>query len=324
MAKATEQTEFRKGDQTPGGFALFLRAVRAPFLVSSAIPVIIGATLPFWLRPNGLSFSWILLVETLAAMVALHAGANMANDYFDARSGADRDSATRSPFNGGSGLIQAGLLPESFFLRGSLIALGLGAAIGIHLSLVTPGWFVFGLGIIGILTAYSYTAPPLRLSYHGLGELAVALSFGVLPVAGAYFIQAGTMSWHVVVASLPISFAIVLVLWVNEIPDVDSDSRANKRTLVVILGPRTAARGGVLTLAILIFVSLFAAVFTGCLIPLSLVAILTFGLVRTVVADCWKHYNDPKSLLEAQMTAIRLHAVVGAVIAASALVAITS
>jgi 1,4-dihydroxy-2-naphthoate octaprenyltransferase len=324
MGKAVKQTELQHGDQTPGGFALFLRALRAPFLVASAIPVLIGATLPFWLRPNGFSFDCILFLKTLVAMIALHAGANMANDYFDARSGADRDSATRSPFNGGSGLIQAGLLPERFFLRGSLIALGLGAAIGIHLSLVTPGWLVFGLGLVGVLAAYGYTAPPLRLGYCGLGELAIALSFGVLPVVGAYFVQTGTMSWHVVVASLPITFAIVLVLWVNEIPDVDSDSRANKRTLVVMLGARAAARGGVLTLAILIFVSLFAAVFTGCLIPLTLVAILAFGLVRTVVADCWNNYDDPKSLLEAQRTVIRLHAVLGVVIAASALIAITS
>ena len=301
-----------------------LRALRAPFLVSSVFPVVIGATLPFWLRPNGFSFNWMLFFETLVAMIALHAGANMANDYFDAKSGADRDSTTRSSLNGGSGLIQAGLLPESFFLRGSLIALALGAAIGIHLSLVTPGWFILGLGLVGVLTAYGYTAPPLRLGYRGLGELAIALSFGVLPVAGAYFVQAGTMSWHVVVASLPISFAIVLVLWVNEIPDVDSDSRANKRTLVVMLGSRSAARGGVLTLAILVFASLFAAVFTGCLIPLSLVAILAFGIVRTVVAGCWIHYDDPKSLLEAQRMAIRLHAVLGAIIAASALVTITS
>ncbi len=310
--------------QTPGAFALFMRALRAPFLVSSAIPVLIGATLPFWLRPNGFSFSGVLFIETLIAMIALHAGANMANDYFDSKSGADQSGLTRSPFNGGSGLIQAGLLSEGYFLRGFVIALGLGAAIGIHLSLVTPGWFVLVLGVIGVLTAYGYTAPPLRLGYRGLGELAVALNFGVLPVAGAYFVQTGTMSWHVIVASLPISFAITLILWVNEIPDVESDSQAGKRTLVVILGSRAAARGGVVTLSILIFVSLFAAVFTGCLIPLTLVAILAFGLVRTVVADCWKRYNDPKSLLEAQMTAIRLHAILGAVIALSALIAITS
>ncbi len=323
MAGTKEQLDAKRGDAAPGAFSLFVRALRAPFLVSSAIPVLIGATLPFWLRPNGFSFSWILLVETLVAMIALHAGANMANDYFDAKSGADRDGLTRSPVNGGSGLIQAGLLSEGYFLRGSLIALGLGAAIGIHLCLATPGWFVFGLGLVGVFTAYGYSAPPLRLGCRGLGEPAVALSFGVLPVAGAYFVQTGTMSWHVIVASLPISFAIALVLWVNEIPNVESDSRANKRTLVVMLGARTAARGGVVTLAILTFASLFAAVFTGCLIPLTLVAILAFGLVRTVIADCWNKYNDPKSLLEAQMTATRLHAVLGAVIALSALIAIT-
>ena len=90
------------------------------------------------------------------------------------------------------------------------------------------------------------------------------------------------------------------------------------------MGPRAAGRGAVVALALLIFGSLFAAVFTASLIPLTLVAVLAFGLIRTVVADCWNHYGRPGRLDEAQFSAIRLHLTLGIIIAGSALVALGS
>jgi hypothetical protein len=93
---------------------------------------------------------------------------------------------------------------------------------------------------------------------------------------------------------------------------------------VVVLGPKAAGRGIVLALAFLMFGSLFAAVFTASLIPLTLTAVLAFGLIRTVVADCWSHYGRPRRLAEAASSAIRLHLTLGIIIAGSALVAIGS
>ncbi len=301
---------------------MFVTAGRLRFVVASIMPVLIGTTLPFWLRPEGFHFNLLLALETLAAMVFLHAGANFANEYFDSRSGVDAHNPARTRMNGGSGLIVAGVLPESYFRNLMLIFLVLGALLGIHLGLTTPGWFVLALGIVGVVLGYGYAAPPLRLGYRGLGEIVIGLNFGVLPVVGAYYVQTGTFSWHVLLASLPIAFAIILVLWVNEIPDIETDLAAGKRTLVNLMGRRAASRGGVLAIALLVFCSLFAAVFTGALIPLTLIAILAFGLIRTVVVDCWSLPEAPRGLLDAQETAIRLHTIVGLVIGLSALVAL--
>lgn len=321
MAQQEKQSDvMNSGMEAPEGpLALFIAAGRIRFLVASLMPVLIGTTLVFWLRPEGFSFNLLLALETLAAMVFLHAGANFANEYYDSRSGVDADNPGRSQFNGGSGLIVSGVVPESYFKRFMLLFLVLGVAFGLHVSFLTPGWFIPALGIIGVVLGYGYTAPPLRLGCRGLGEIVVGLNFGVLPVVGAYYVQAGTFSWHVLLASLPITFAIVLVLWVNEIPDIEPDRAAGKRTLVNLMGKRAASRGGVLTLALLTFGSLFAAVFTGVLIPLALVAILAFGLVRTVVVDCWALPAARGSLLEAQETAIRLHVIVGLAIGIAAL-----
>ena len=303
---------------------LFMRAARAPFLTVSVMPVLIGATLPFWLRPDGWTFSVARLIEMIVAVVLLHMGANLGNGYYDHVSGADPANPNPGVLSGGSGLITSGALTAGFFLKSSIVCLGLGAALGLHLNFVVPGNLVLVVGLIGVALAHFYTAPPVKLAYRGLGEIAVGLAFGVLPVVGAYYVQAGTFSWLVVRASLPIAFATILILWVNQMVDFKPDRDTGKRNLVVVMGPRAAGRGMVLALALLMFGSLFAAVFTAALIPLTLVAVLAFGLVRTVVADCWSHYGRPKMLAEAASSAIRLHLTLGIIIAGSALVAIGS
>jgi 1,4-dihydroxy-2-naphthoate octaprenyltransferase len=303
---------------------LFLRAARAPFLTVSVMPVLIGSTLPFWLRPAGWEFSLWLMIESVIAIVFLHMGANLGNGYYDHVSGADPANPNPGVLSGGSGLITSGALSPDFFLKSSIVCLVIGAVLGLHLTLVVRQPLVLVIGIIGVALAHFYTAPPFRLAYRGMGELAVALAFGVLPVAGAYCVQAGSCSWRVVLASLPISFAVVLVLWVNQVVDYEPDRDTGKRNLAVVMGPKAAGRGAVLTLALLIFGSLFAAVFTAALIPLTLVAVLAFGLIRTVVADCWNHYGSPGKLAEASSSAIRLHLTLGLIIAASALAAIGS
>ena len=313
------------GDPIPSNkVMLFLRAARAPFLTVAVMPVLVGSTLPFWLRPDGWSFSVARLIEAIVAIVLLHMGANLGNGYYDHVSGADPANPNPGVLSGGSGLITSGALPAGFFLKSSIVCLALGAALGLHLNFTVPGNFILILGIIGVALAHFYTAPPVKLSYRGLGELAVFLAFGILPVVGSYYVQAGTWSWRVVLASLPIAFATVLVLWVNQVVDCEPDRDTGKRNLAVVMGPAAAGRGAVLTLALLTFGSLFAAVFTAALIPLTLVAVLAFGLIRTIVADCWTQYKHPDRLAEASSSAIRLHLTLGIIIAGSALAAIGS
>jgi 1,4-dihydroxy-2-naphthoate octaprenyltransferase len=300
---------------------VLLRATRAPFWSVSVVPVLVGSTLPFWLRPAGFAWDTGLFVLTLLAVLLMHIGSNLANEFHDHQTAADRKSSHRGGLSGGSGLIQAGVLPARAFLTGAIACYGVAACIGITLNVLLPGNLVLVLGVLGMLGGYFYTAPPLKLSYRGIGEVVVALLFGVLPVVGAYFVQARTVSWQVVAASLPISFAVVLVLWVNEIVDAESDAAAGKMTMVTRLGTRIAGRVVALTLAILVFASLFAAVFTAALIPLTLVSVLAFGLARTIVVDCWSHHARPPRLAEAQRAALKLHLTVGVVIALSALAA---
>jgi len=310
----------RTGADAPRGrLRLFLRAAGAPFWSASALAVAVGSTLPFWLRPDGFRFGLLHSIEALVGIVLIHAGADLANEYYDF--GADVRNPNRGDLSGGSGALPDGAIEARFIRTCFIICFALGAAIGLHLNSVTPGNTILLLGVLGVLGGYFYSAPPLRLCYRGLGEIVLGFCFGVLPILGAYYVQAHEIGWRVVLASLPLTFAIVTVLWINQIPDVAPDRDAGKRTLVVLLGPRVSARVVLPVLVTLVFLSLFAGAFTGSVIPLALVAVLAFGLARTVVADAWNHYDEPSRLVEAQHSALRLHLAFGLIMALSALAA---
>jgi 1,4-dihydroxy-2-naphthoate polyprenyltransferase len=123
----------------------------------------------------------------------------------------------------------------------SWIGYGLAIAAGITLAAYRhPA--VLWLGVAGVGLAYFYHADPLRLSYRGLGEAAVAVTYGPLIACGTYLVQRGEWGAHVLWASLPLGLLIGAFLWINEFPDYQADRGGGKRTLVVRLGPQAASR----------------------------------------------------------------------------------
>ncbi|MDD5011603.1 MAG: prenyltransferase, partial [Phycisphaerae bacterium] len=141
-------------------FTLWLEELRAPFCVASAMPVIIGTAIAY--KHTG-DINFILAVLALLAAASIHLGANIANDYFDHLSGNDEHNDNKTPFSGGSRMIQNKLLTPKEVLTGSIIFLIIGAAWGIVILIMTKSIFVLALGIIGILGGFFYTAPPLKL-----------------------------------------------------------------------------------------------------------------------------------------------------------------
>ena len=84
----------------------------------------------------------------------------------------------------------------------------------------------------------AYTGGPFPLGYHGLGDVTVFVFFGLVAVCGTYYVQVLDLSARVVAASLPIAALATAVLVVNNVRDLETDSRAGKRTLAVRLGRR--------------------------------------------------------------------------------------
>jgi len=190
------------------------------------------------LYTRGVFSPWKYLLAAAAAM-ALQAGANMVNDYYDFISGTDSPD-WQSPENFGPGLvIQRGYLkPRAVFL-GGVVAFIFGIVLGITLVHLC-GWPILMLGLIGVFGSYFYTAAPLSLAYRGLGDFMVFALMGPGYVLGAYYVQALHFSWSAFIVSIPIGLLCSGVLQANNLRDIDNDAAHGKRTMAVIIG-RTAA-----------------------------------------------------------------------------------
>ncbi len=187
--------------------------------------------------------AWAWAVPTVLGIFFLEAAKNASGELFDFDSGADTAVAEkdRSPFSGGKRVLVDGLLTRAQTAVVAGIFYVLGCAAGLLVVGAREPRVLF-IGAIGVALAFFYHAPPLRLSYRGLGELAVALAYGPLIACGAYLVQRGAVSTTIVLASLPLGLLIAAFLWINEFPDYEADRSAGKRTLVVRLGrPRASA-----------------------------------------------------------------------------------
>lgn len=208
---------------------------------------------------------------TIAGIFLLEVAKNASGEIFDYESGTDLAlrPEERSPFSGGKRVLVDGLLSRRETAWIAAVAYGGGIAAGLLIAaLREPG--VLGLGLAGVALAYLYHAPPLRLSYRGLGEVAVGIAYGPLICAGTYLVQRGTVTAEVLWISLPLGLLIADFLLINEFPDARADAGAAKKTLVVRWGRRggagayaAAAGAALLLLACLPLLGVPVAVWAG-------------------------------------------------------------
>jgi 1,4-dihydroxy-2-naphthoate octaprenyltransferase len=293
--------------RNPPLILVWLRELRAPFFLGTLAPAAFGAAYARW---AGAQFDWPLFILTMVGTVLVHAGLNMGNDYHDHVSGNDL-LTTATPFSGGSKVIQEGLLTPGQVRVAAIGSIALGGAVGLYLNFVTGGWVILVLGFFGLVLAWFYAAPPLKLGHRrGLGELACLLGCGPVIAAGAYFVQARSFSWAAVAASLPIGLLMMLVLFINEFHDRVADSRVGKNTLVVVLG--TGRSAAVLAVTLAANYALLAALVAAGVLPRSaLWLFLTLPLAVLAAVRAWRFHNESKRLLPANLGVILLHAVFG-------------
>lgn len=185
---------------------------------------------------------WLLV--TVLGVFAVEVAKNASGEVFDWDSGTDLRirPEDRSPFSGGKRVLVDSLLTRRQTWGIAVAGYALAAVAGLGIMAWREGG-VLWIGVAGLALAYFYHAPPLRLAYRGLGELAVAIAYGPLICAGTYLVQVGSLPFTVVLPALPLGILIAAFLWINEFPDYSADALSGKRTLVVRLGRRRAARG---------------------------------------------------------------------------------
>ncbi len=237
------------GGARPGAVAVWIQAIRAPSLSAAAIPVLLGVAVAA--REGFFSFGRMILA--LVGAMAIQAGTNLINDYYDFRSGADSEQSL-----GPSMVIQRGLLSADQVWRGGIVAFAIGALIGLVLVYLC-GWPILAIGIPSVAAGYFYTASPVSLAYVALGELTVFIFMGPAIVVGAYFVMAMHFSASAIWASIPLGFLVAGILHANNIRDIESDTRHGKRTLATMLG-RAGANYELITLDVAAYVTTIVAI----------------------------------------------------------------
>ncbi|HUG31073.1 MAG TPA: prenyltransferase [Candidatus Limnocylindria bacterium] len=299
---------------------LTLRATRLPFLSATIVPVTLGIVIA---AADGAFDLWSALLTIVGASF-VQLGLNVANDVFDTAQGADDANVTPTKYSGGSRVIQYGLVTLRQMATLSAIFYAAGAAVGLFLLATRGSMALLAIGALGFVVSLGYTAPPLKLVYRGLGEIAVAIGFGPLMLLGAYVVQTrGALSWEPVLASIPVALLVALILYVNEIPDRRGDARAGKRTLPVRLSRETVVRGYDIAVA-----TAYAVVAGGVLVGLlpvtALLVLLTVPLARRVHHGLRPNYDNPYGLMSVMAVNIQLHLVAGLALLAAYLIVLAA
>ncbi len=209
----------------------WLMAMRPHTLPVSIGPVLIGTAVAF---VEGRFRIGPALAAGVGALL-LQIGSNFANDVFDFEKGADREGRIGPPR-----AAQLGLLSPAELKRGMFLVFALATLIGVYLTVVA-GPVIVVIGLVSIAAAIAYTGGPWPLGYHGLGDLAVFVFFGLVAVVGTTFVQIGTVSGLAWIAAIPVGGLATAILVVNNLRDIETDRVAGKRTLAVRLG-RSGAR----------------------------------------------------------------------------------
>jgi 1,4-dihydroxy-2-naphthoate octaprenyltransferase len=249
----------------------------------------------------------------LVGALAAHLGANVTNDVFDFGAGADQ-AAQEIMFQGntiptGSRFLLNGKLSIRFYRGLAVACFAVALLCGLVLSIFRPWALVFG--IIGFLLAFFYVAPPIRLAYigRGLGEVDILISFGILPLVGSFYVQAGMVTNVALLASLPIGLFTMAVLYFHHFLHWRADKAVGKITPVVALGEQGARILGAMILllvAVMYILDVYLKVFPWYAIIAALTIIPVEFALRRATGDLKYYFKLMASNLNANLLAALL------------------
>jgi 1,4-dihydroxy-2-naphthoate polyprenyltransferase len=232
---------------------IWLMAARPRTLPAAIAPVLVGTAAAIqWV---GHLPRWGAFLAALVGSIFIQIGTNLANDYSDARRGAD--TADRL---GPVRVTSAGLVTPQRVLTATWIAFAIAVACGIYLATVA-GVVILLIGAVSIAAGVLYTGGPRPYGYAGLGEVFVFLFFGLVAVNGSYYVQVEQLDALPLGLSIAVGFLATAILVVNNVRDLETDRRAGKMTLAVRMG-----RASAVNLYRLLVLGAFA------LLPISLAA----------------------------------------------------
>jgi 1,4-dihydroxy-2-naphthoate polyprenyltransferase len=223
---------------------IWLMAARPRTLPAAIAPVLVGSAVAAWEIERvgaeagvfGIDFRWAAFIAALIGSIFIQVGTNLANDYSDAKRGADTEERL-----GPVRVTSSGLIAPRRVLYATWAAFGVAVAAGIYLTTVA-GVLILIVGALSIAAGVLYTGGPRPYGYAGLGELFVFLFFGLVAVNGSYYVQLEELDWLAFGLSVSVGLLSTAILVVNNVRDIDTDRRAGKNTLAVRLGRERTRR----------------------------------------------------------------------------------
>jgi 1,4-dihydroxy-2-naphthoate polyprenyltransferase len=259
---------------------IWVMAARLRTLPAAVAPVLVGTSL----AGTEDRFRAGAFAAALLGAIFIQVGTNLSNDYSDARRGADAEDRL-----GPVRVTAGGLVPPRQVLMATYVTFGLSILCGAYLVYVA-GPALLAIGAASILAGVLYTGGPRPYGYEGLGELFVFLFFGIVAVAGSYFVQQESLEWESFALAVPVGLLAAAILVVNNVRDIDTDRRAGKRTLAVRLG-RPGARTLYSVMLLVAYAALVPVAFA--LGPWVLIPLLTLPLAARLARTVRAHVDGP-------------------------------
>lgn len=284
-ATSTDPQLVRGFPRRSGGARLRAMAIalRLQYIMFEVGPYVLGAAIAW--NERG-SLRWPVAIALLVATVLIGQASEPFNEYFDWTRGAD-SYHRETVLSGGMGVIERGLLTPAELMTVSLVTLLLGGAIGTVLSVINP--LLLPLGIFGGFLAVAYSAPPFKLRYRGLGELAMGLGKGTIVVWAAYVAQADGLSTEAMVLGIGYAFVVATFMHVKCFGRYENDRRAHKKTLLYLSGLR---------LGVWLYVAMWIAAYIAVVVSALVVGsgwwgLLTLALLPLLVVIVSSLRRDP-------------------------------
>jgi 1,4-dihydroxy-2-naphthoate polyprenyltransferase len=271
---------------------------------ASIVPVLVGTAVAAdeAFRPG-------LFLLAFAGSVLIHAGTNLATDFFDFTHGV-QPAATL-----GGGSLQTGLLSARDVHKAAIACFMAGSALGLVLVVLT-GWPVLAAGLASVLAGYFYTAAPISYGRRGLGEIGVFFFMGTVMVLGAYYVQVERLSWQAFYASLPVSILVANILHANNLRDIVNDRARHKVTIASIVD-RPASDYVLYGLTVSAFAVVVLCVVLGALPVGTLLTLLAIPTARSMFREL--RYRDAAALNPLVRGSARLHMHFGLLLAVGCL-----
>jgi 1,4-dihydroxy-2-naphthoate polyprenyltransferase len=287
--------------------SIWLRAIRIRFLLASVIAVTNGLAIAYW---KYAAIDPLYAILTYIGVVFLHASVDLLNDYWDHKRGID--SATkRTKFSGGTGVLPENLLtPRAVYIAG-IIFLVLGASIGAYFVAIR-GITIAVILSFAVVAIYFYST---RIVNAGLGELFVAIK-GAMIVLGTLYVQNAVLEPTALYVGAIVGILSATVLFINSFPDYEADKSKGRRTLVIMLGRKTAS--AIFPIFIIAAYALIAVgIFLGFTKIYSLICFASIPFAIKSVLQLIKEPESTEKIVPAMASAVTYSRITGFLLAMS-------